>query len=303
MPQIEEIKVSLDEIKHLISDRAIEGETVLLNMGPQHPSTHGVLRLLLELDGEIIVNCIPDIGFLHTGIEKSMENKRYLQAAVMTDRLDYLNTVGNNLAYVLTLEKLTGLVVPERAQVIRVILTELQRIASHLIWLATTGLDIGAMTVFLYCFREREIILDILELVSGQRMMGTYLRPGGLLRDVPDEFEQAVKDFIAIMPKRIDQYEALLTKNPIWLDRTKGIGIASSEQALAWGLTGPNMRASGVDYDIRKAMPYTGYENYEFDVPVAKEGDVFARYIVRVQEMRESYLHDILSEYRKCANP
>jgi NADH-quinone oxidoreductase subunit D len=288
MPQIEEIKVSLDEIKHLISDRAIEGETVLLNMGPQHPSTHGVLRLLLELDGEIIVNCIPDIGFLHTGIEKSMENKRYLQAAVMTDRLDYLNTVGNNLAYVLTLEKLTGLVVPERAQVIRVILTELQRIASHLIWLATTGLDIGAMTVFLYCFREREIILDILELVSGQRMMGTYLRPGGLLRDVPDEFEQAVKDFIAIMPKRIDQYEALLTKNPIWLDRTKGIGIASSEQALAWGLTGPNMRASGVDYDIRRAIPYTGYENYGFDVPVAKEGDVFARYIVRVQEMRES---------------
>ena len=263
MPQIEEIKVSLDEIKHLISNRAIEGETVLLNMGPQHPSTHGVLRLLLELDGEIVVNCIPDIGYLHTGIEKNMENKRYLQATVMTDRLDYLNTVGNNLAYILTVEKLAGLEVPERAQTIRVILTELQRIASHLIWLATTGLDIGAMTVFLYCFREREIILDILELVSGQRMMGTFIRPGGLWRDVPDEFEQAVQDFIDIMPKRIDEYEALLTKNPIFLDRTKEIGTATREQTLAWGLTGPNMRASGVDYDIRKAMPYSGYENYQ----------------------------------------
>jgi len=288
MPQIEEIKVSFDEIKHLISNRAIKGETVLLNMGPQHPSTHGVLRLLLELDGEIIVNCIPDIGYLHTGIEKSMENQRYLQASVMTDRMDYLNTVGNNLAYVLAVEKLTELEVPERATVIRVILTELQRIASHLIWLATSGLDIGAMTVFLYCFREREIILDILELVSGQRMMGTYIRPGGLWRDVPAEFEQAVKDFIEIMPKRIDEYESLLTKNPIFLDRTKGIGVVTSEQALAWGLTGPNMRASGVDYDIRRAIHYLGYENYEFDVPVDNAGDVYARYLVRIQELRES---------------
>jgi NADH-quinone oxidoreductase subunit D len=288
MPQIEEIKVSLDDIKHLISNRAIKGETVLLNMGPQHPSTHGVLRLLLELDGEIIVNCIPDIGYLHTGIEKSMENQRYLQASVMTDRMDYLNTVGNNLAYVLAVEKLTELEVPERATVIRVILTELQRIASHLIWLATSGLDIGAMTVFLYCFREREIILDILELVSGQRMMGTYIRPGGLWRDVPAEFEQAVKDFIDIMPKRIDEYESLLTKNPIFLDRTKGIGPVTSEQALAWGLTGPNMRASGVDYDIRRAIPYLGYENYEFEVPIDTAGDVYARYLVRIQEMRES---------------
>jgi NADH-quinone oxidoreductase subunit D len=288
MPQIEEIKVSLDDIKHLISYRAIKGETVLLNMGPQHPSTHGVLRLLLELDGEIIVNCIPDIGYLHTGIEKSMENQRYLQASVMTDRMDYLNTVGNNLAYVLAVEKLTELEVPERATVIRVILTELQRIASHLIWLATSGLDIGAMTVFLYCFREREIILDILELVSGQRMMGTYIRPGGLWRDVPAEFEQAVKDFIDIMPKRIDEYESLLTKNPIFLDRTKGIGIVTSEQTLAWGLTGPNMRASGVDYDIRRAIPYLGYGNYEFAVPIDTAGDVYARYLVRIQEMRES---------------
>jgi NADH-quinone oxidoreductase subunit D len=288
MPQIEEIKVSLDDIKHLISNRAIKGETVLLNMGPQHPSTHGVLRLLLELDGEIVVNCIPDIGYLHTGIEKSMENQRYLQAAVMTDRMDYLNTVGNNLAYVLAVEKLTELEVPERATVIRVILTELQRIASHLIWLATSGLDIGAMTVFLYCFREREIILDILELVSGQRMMGTYIRPGGLWRDVPAEFEQAVKDFIDIMPKRIDEYESLLTKNPIFLDRTKGIGPVTSEQALAWGLTGPNMRASGVNYDIRRAIPYLGYENYEFEVPIDTAGDVYARYLVRIQEMRES---------------
>ena len=288
MPQIEEIKVSLDDIKHLISNRAIKGETVLLNMGPQHPSTHGVLRLLLELDGEIVVNCIPDIGYLHTGIEKSMENQRYLQASVMTDRIDYLNTVGNNLAYVLAVEKLTELEVPERATVIRLILTELQRIASHLIWLATSGLDIGAMTVFLYCFREREIILDILELVSGQRMMGTYIRPGGLWRDVPAEFEQAVKDFIDIMPKRIDEYESLLTKNPIFLDRTKGIGPVTSEQALAWGLTGPNMRAPGVDYDIRRAITYLGYENYEFDVPIDNAGDVYARYLVRIQELRES---------------
>ena len=202
MTQLQE--VSLDEIKHLVSERALRGETMLLNMGPQHPSTHGVLRLLLELDGETVVNCIPDIGFLHTGIEKNMEAKTYQKAEVMSDRLDYMNTVGNNLAYVMAVEKLVDLDVPPRAQAIRVILTELQRIASHLIFLAATGLDLAAQSIFLYCFRERELILDILELCSGQRMMTTYLRPGGLWRDVPPEFEPAVRDFLKIFPKRVD---------------------------------------------------------------------------------------------------
>ena len=207
MAQLQE--VSVDQFKHLVSERALTGETMLLNMGPQHPSTHGVLRVLLELDGETIVNCIPDIGYLHTGIEKNMEAKTYLKAEVMSDRLDYMNTTGNNLAYCMAVEKLVDLDVPERAIAIRVILTELQRIASHLVWLAAFGLDLAAMSVFLYCFREREIILDILELCSGQRMMTTYIRPGGLWRDVPVEFEDAVRNFIKIFPKRIDEYEAL----------------------------------------------------------------------------------------------
>ena len=286
MTQLEE--VTLDEIRHLISERAIEGETMLLNMGPQHPSTHGVLRLLLELDGETVVNCVPDIGYLHTGIEKNMEAKTYEKAEVMTDRLDYLNTVGNNLAYCMAVEKLVDLDVPVRAQVIRVILTELQRIASHLVWLGTQSLDLAAMSVFLYCFREREMILDILEMVSGQRMMTTYIRPGGLWRDVPVEFEAAVRDFIAYFPKRVDEYEALLTKNPIYIDRTKGIGVISGEEALQWGLTGPTLRGSGVSYDLRKARPYMGYEQYDFQVPVQEAGDVYSRYQVRIEEMRQS---------------
>ncbi|MFN3742204.1 MAG: NADH-quinone oxidoreductase subunit D, partial [Anaerolineales bacterium] len=216
--------MTLDEIRHLVSERAVQGETVVLNMGPQHPSTHGVLRLILELDGEIIVNVVPDIGFLHTGIEKNMEAKTYQKAEVMTDRLDYLNTVGNNLAYVMAVEKLLDLDVPPRAQAIRVILTELQRIASHLVWIGTSALDLAAMSVFLYAFREREMILDIFEMCSGQRMMTTYFRPGGLWRDVPVEFEDAVRNFIRIFPRRVDEYEALLTKNPLFLDRTVGIG-------------------------------------------------------------------------------
>ena len=286
MPQLEE--VSLDSIKHLVSERALTGETMLLNMGPQHPSTHGVLRLLLELDGEIVVNCIPDIGFLHTGIEKNMEAKTYQKAEVMSDRLDYMNTIGNNLAYVIAVEKLIDVDVPPRAQAIRVILTELQRIASHLVWLGTSGLDLAAMSVFLYCFREREAILDIAELCSGQRMMTTYFRPGGLWRDVPVEFEAAVRDFIKIFPQRVDEYEKLLTKNPLFLDRVLGIGKLSGADALQYGVTGPNLRASGVDWDLRKARPYSGYEQYDFTVPVLKEGDTYARYLVRVQEMRES---------------
>jgi NADH-quinone oxidoreductase subunit D len=244
MSQLEE--VSIDLYKHLVSERALTGETMLLNMGPQHPSTHGVLRLLLELDGETIVNAIPDIGYLHTGIEKNIEAKTYLKAEVMSDRLDYMNTTGNNLAYCLAVEKLVGLDVPERAVAIRVILTELQRIASHLVWLAAFGLDLAAMSVFLYCFREREMILDILELCSGQRMMTTYIRPGGLWRDVPVEFETAVRDFIKYFPKRIDEYEDLMTKNPLFLDRLLGIGKLDAATALQYGVTGPMLRASGV---------------------------------------------------------
>jgi len=280
--------VDLDEIKHLVSERAIQGETVLLNMGPQHPSTHGVLRLLLELDGEQVINCIPDVGFLHTGIEKNMEAKTYIKAEVMTDRLDYLNTVGNNLAYCLALEKLCELDVPPRAQSIRVILTELQRIASHLIWLGTHALDVAAMSIFLYCFREREMIMDILELVSGQRMMTTYIRPGGLWRDVPVEFEEAVRKFIVYFPPRVDEYEDLLTKNPLFMDRTKRIGVLPAEVALQYGITGPMLRASGIAYDLRKTEPYSGYEQYDFQVPTFMEGDTYARYLVRIQEMREA---------------
>jgi NADH-quinone oxidoreductase subunit D len=286
MSQLEE--VSIDQFKHLVSERALTGETMLLNMGPQHPSTHGVLRVLLELDGETVINCIPDIGYLHTGVEKNMEAKTYQKAEVMTDRLDYMNTMGNNLAYCVAVEKLVDLDVPERAQALRVILVELQRIASHLIWLGAFGLDLAAMSVFLYCLREREQILDIFELVSGQRMMTTYIRPGGVWRDVPDEFEKAVRDFLKIFPKRVDEYEKLLTKNPLFLDRLVGIGILDAQTALQHGVTGPNLRASGVNWDLRKARPYMGYEKYDFTVPVLTKGDTYARYIVRIHELRES---------------
>ena len=285
---LQQNEVTLEEFRHLVSERALSGETVLLNMGPQHPSTHGVLRLLLELDGETVINCIPDIGFLHTGIEKNMEAKTYEKAEVMTDRMDYLNPVGNNLVYCLAIEKLADLDVPPRAQSLRVILTELQRIASHLVWLATHALDLAAMSAFLYCFRERELILDILEMCSGQRMMTTFFRPGGLWRDVPSDFEEAVRQFLRIFPKRIDQYEALLTNNPIFLERTRNIGKISAEDALRWGLTGPSLRGSGPAYDLRKAQPYSGYEQYEFDVPTRTNGDVYDRYLVRIEEMRQA---------------
>ena len=286
MAQIEEVNV--DQFKHLVSERALTGETLLLNMGPQHPSTHGVLRVLLELDGETVLNAIPDIGYLHTGIEKNMEAKTYLKAEVMTDRLDYMNPIGNNLAYALAVEKLVDLDVPPRAQALRVILTELQRIASHLVWLGAFGLDLAAMSVFLYCFREREIILDIFEMCAGQRMMTTFVRPGGLWRDVPVEFEAAVRDFLKMFPRRVDEYEALMTKNPILMDRLVGIGILDGATALSHGVTGPMLRASGVNWDLRKARPYMGYEQYDFNIPVRTEGDTFARYIVHIDEFRES---------------
>ncbi len=282
------LEVTFDELKNLVTERAVSGETMVLNMGPQHPSTHGVLRLLLELDGERIVRCNPDIGFLHTGIEKNMESKRYDQALVMTDRMDYLNTIGNNLCFTLAVEKLIDIDVPERAQVIRVILVELQRIASHLIFLASHALDLAAASVFLYCFREREIILDIFEMCSGARMMTSYIRPGGLWRDVPDEFEDAVRNFVRIFPKRIQQYEDLLSKNPLYIDRTRGIGEISREDAIRWGLTGPALRAAGEPFDLRRAVPYSGYERYDFDIPLGSRGDTYDRYIVRVEEMRQS---------------
>lgn len=281
-------ETNVDELRHLFSPRAMTGETMLLNMGPQHPSTHGVLRLLLELDGEIVLNCVPDIGFLHTGVEKNMESKTYQKAEVMTDRLDYLNNVGNNFVYCMAVEKLVDLDVPERAQAIRVILAELTRISSHLIWIGTSALDLAAMSVYMYAFREREMILDILELCSGQRMMTTYIRPGGLWRDVPEEFNGAVREFIRIFPKRLDEYESMLTKTRLFLERTVGIGPISQEDCIRYGITGPVLRASGKAFDLRKARPYSGYERYDFNIPTQEAGDVYARYLVRVQEMRES---------------
>lgn len=278
----------IQKLKGLVSDRALAGETMVLNMGPQHPSTHGVLRVLLELDGENIVSCIPDIGFLHTGIEKNMESKRYEQAITMTDRMDYLNPMGNNLAYCLAMEKLIDLDVPLRAQYLRVALAELTRINSHLVWLGTHALDIGAMSVFLYCFREREKLLDIFEMVSGQRMMSTYFRPGGLWRDVPEEFEPAVRDFLDYFPPKVDDYEKLLSNNPLWLDRTQGIGFISADDAIKLGCSGPTLRGSGVNWDIRKALPYSRYDEFDFEVPLGQHGDVYDRYIIRVEEMRQS---------------
>ncbi len=287
--QLMELTVDdLKEMRGLVSERALAGETVLLNMGPQHPSTHGVLRLLLEIDGENVVSCVPDVGFLHTGIEKTAEDKTYLKVIPLTDRMDYLAPMSNNLGYVLAVEKLMGVEVPPRAQYVRVILCELQRIASHLVWLGTHAMDLAAMSVFLYCFREREKILDIFEMVSGQRMMVSYFRPGGLWRDLPAGFEEAVRAFMAHFPLEIKEYEGLLKKNPLWIDRTRGVGVISAEQAVAWGVTGSSLRGSGVNWDIRKALPYSSYEHFEFDVPLRTEGDVYARFWCRVQELWQS---------------
>ena len=294
-------EATLDELKHLFSPRALTGETMVLNMGPQHPSTHGVLRLIVDLDGEIIVNAVPDIGFLHTGIEKNMEAKTFTKALVMTDRLDYLNNLGNNLAYCLAVERLMGVEVPERAQVLRVILAELQRLASHLVWLGTHANDIAAQSMLFYCVREREYILNIFESIAGQRMMTSFIRPGGLWRDVTPGFEDAVRAFLEYLPPRLADYEALLKNNPIWLDRTKGVGVIDGETAVAWGLTGGSLRGSGVNWDIRKALPYSGYEDYEFDVPLGENGDVYDRYWVRMQEFYQSLriLHQALAKLKK----
>ena len=262
--------------------------TMVLNMGPQHPSTHGVLRLLLEIDGENVVKCAPDIGYLHTGIEKTCEAKFYQQVVPLTDRIDYLSPMTNNLCYCLGVEKLLGLDVPERAQWMRVLLNELTRISSHLVWLGTHALDIGALTMFLYCWREREDISRIYENVSGQRMMSSYFRIGGLSLEPPLDFFKQVQDFLTKMPSKIDQYENMLTGNPIWMGRLKGVGYLSAADAIALGVTGPPMRASGVDWDLRRDMPYSSYEKFQFNVPVSPVGDVWARYEVRIAEMRES---------------
>lgn len=263
-------------------------QTTVINMGPQHPSTHGVLRLLLEIDGETIVRIMPDIGYLHTGIEKTCEAKFYQQVVPMTDRIDYLCPMTNNLAYCLAVEKLLELEIPPRAQWLRVMLNELTRINSHLVWLGTHAMDIGAMTVFLYCFRERENILRLFEAVSGQRMMTSYFRIGGVAIEPPLDFFDRVKKFNDTFPEHVDEYEGLLTKNPIFVNRLKDVAYISKEDALALCATGPTLRASGIDVDLRRDAPYSGYENFKFAVPTSTVGDVYARYLVRVQELRES---------------
>jgi NADH-quinone oxidoreductase subunit D len=276
---------------HLSPTPALEpgqDKTMILNMGPQHPSTHGVLRLLLEIDGETVVRMMPDIGFLHTGIEKTCEAKFYHQVVPLTDRIDYLCPMTNNLCYVLAVEKLLGIEIPPRAQWLRVMMNELTRINSHLVWLGTHAMDIGAMTVFLYCFREREDVLRLFEAISGQRMMTSYFRIGGVALEPPLDFFDRVRKFADRFPSKVDEYEGLLTGNPIWVMRTKGVAHLSAEDAIAMGASGPTLRGSGVDIDLRRDMPYTGYENFKFKVPVSQDGDVFARYMCRVAELRES---------------
>jgi NADH-quinone oxidoreductase subunit D len=265
-----------------------ETKTMLINMGPQHPSTHGVLRLLLELDGEVVVKVTPHIGYLHTGMEKIMESKRYHQAITVTDRFDYLAPMSNNLAFVLSVEKLLGIEVPERTRVIRVLLTELTRIKSHLVALGTMALEVGAQSVFLYCFRERERILDLYEMVSGARMMSSYFRVGGLMADLPDGFDRAVDQILREFPHRFDEYEDLLTHNPLWIQRLKGIGVIKAEEAVAWGLSGPIVRACGLAWDLRKSNPYSGYDRFDFEIALGRAGDAYDRYLVRIVEMRQS---------------
>jgi NADH-quinone oxidoreductase subunit D len=273
---------------HIANVETASDRTMVLNMGPQHPSTHGVLRLVLEIDGENVVRMMPDIGFLHTGIEKTAEAKFYQQVVPLTDRIDYLCPMINNLCYVLAVEKLLGLEPPPRATWVRVMLHELQRISSHLVWLGTSALDMGAMTVFLYCFREREDMLRLYEAVSGQRMMTSYFRIGGLALDLPLGWLDRVRKFINSFEEKVDEYEDLLTNNPIWIGRTKGVAVLSKEDAIALGATGATARGSGIDWDLRRDIPYLNYPQFDFKVPVRQEGDVYARYLCRVQEMRES---------------
>ena len=284
IPGVEDVVA--DAKRH--GNAGIGEHSMVLNMGPQHPSTHGVLRLVLEIDGEIVVRLYPEIGYLHTGIEKTCEAKFYQQVVPLTDRVDYLGPMANNLCYCLAVEKLLQLEIPQRAQWIRVLLTELTRLNSHLIWLGTHAMDIGALTVFLYTFREREDILRIFEAVSGQRMMTSYFRIGGLSMEPPLDLFARIQAFINTFPEKIDEYSNLLTGNPIFVNRLKGVGYLSKEDAIALGVTGPVMRASGIDFDLRRDMPYSNYEKFKFKVPVSTDGDVWARYLLRLDEMRES---------------
>jgi NADH-quinone oxidoreductase subunit D len=268
---------------------AAEAPPMILNMGPQHPSTHGVLRLVLELSSETVVKATPVIGYLHTGFEKTYESRTYQQGVTLTDRMDYLAPLSNNFGFALAVEKLLGIEPPPKALVARILLVELTRINSHLVWLGTQALDLGASSIFLYCFREREMLLDIFEAVSGQRMMTSYIRPGGLMDDLPSGFEEQVRAFLDIFPERLAEYETILTRNELFLDRMVGIGVLTAEQALALGVTGPNLRASGYDWDLRRDLPYATYDQYEFDVPLGRTGDCYDRYLVRIAEMRQSH--------------
>jgi NADH-quinone oxidoreductase subunit D len=266
----------------------IRTETMTLNMGPQHPSTHGVLRLVLELDGEILRSAAPTIGYLHTGIEKTAEQKKWQQCIPLVERMDYLSAQSNSIAFCLSVEKLLALEIPERVRWIRVLIAELQRINSHLVWLGTHGMELGAVSVMLYCFRERELLLNLNEMLAGFRMFPSYVRIGGLREDLPRGFHAAVREILDRMPAKLDEYEDLLTQNEIYRERTRGVGVMSKADAVRYSLLGPIARASGVEYDVRKVFPYLGYDTFEFRVPVQTEGDVYARYTVRVAEMRES---------------
>ena len=266
----------------------IRTETMTVNMGPQHPSTHGVLRLVLTLDGETVLSASPTIGYLHTGIEKTAEQKKWQQIIPLVERMDYLSAQSNSMAFCLSVETLLQIEVPERVRNIRVLIAELQRINSHLVWLGTHGMEVGAISVMLYCFRERELLLSINEMLAGFRMFPSYMRVGGLREDLPRGFHDAVRSFLDRLPGKLDEYEDLLTKNEIYLKRTQGVGVISKDDAMAYSLVGPIGRAAGVDYDVRKYFPYLGYETYDFTVPVRSAGDVYSRYLVRVAEMRES---------------
>jgi len=266
----------------------LAARTMTLNLGPQHPATHGVLRVVLELDGETVVNATPYLGYLHTGIEKTAEDKLYYKVIPMTDRMDYLAPMSNNLGFVLAVEKLLGIEVPEKVKYARVLLSEITRLNSHLVWLGTHALDVGAMSMLLYTFRERELIMDIYEAVSGQRMMSTYFRVGGLAYDLPLDFDSKIKNLLKILPEKMLQYQDLLSNNRIWIKRLTNVGKLDAQQALDLSLTGPLLRSTGVKYDVRKAFPYSGYEKFDFDIPVGKNGDCYDRYLVRMEEMRQS---------------
>lgn len=263
-------------------------ERLILNVGPQHPSTHGVLRVVVELEGEVIVRCTPDIGYLHRGIEKLMESKTYHQCLPLTDRIDYLAGSANNLGFVLAVEKLLGIEIPPRARYLRVIMAEMTRISSHLFWLATHAHDLGAMTPLFYTFREREQLMDLFEAVAGGRLFPCYFRIGGVARDVPDGWTQGVREFCRTFPEKMKDYEALLTKNPIWIKRTRGVGVLTVDEVLDYGLSGPVARGSGIAWDVRRADPYCGYDEFDFVVPVGENGDTYDRYLVRLEEMRQS---------------